>query len=313
MKLTIITNTRTNPSEHPAIPDWYSFGTATEEGRRTWLSMTSDTQGVDPENLQIGDTVDLPVVQLNPTLYRAIDPNDEPGDLAPNQFQHPQPKRPQISEILQAASISRRQDNHINPADGSLTIVGATARSTGMSDQQISHMGPDGQFLQSNDAALAMYPLMLSIQVPEHVHRNDSWEQFLLYKPLYGIGDTAHANALAEFLTDREVLEWARRADDLLETAARTIRIHGPEHVRNPQQALLHAAAQQTAKHRQLHGRATDESVTEIVRLALSTSAPHAPPPFPPGDNNVHPPSPLDREEATQDSGDDSGDDETPC
>ena len=312
MKFTIITITRFRPSELPIFPDWYSFGTATEDGRRTWLSMTTNTQGVDPEDLQIGDTVDLPVVQLDPTFYRAIDPDNEPEDLAPRQIIQPAPKRPQISELLQAAGISRRQEAHINPADGSLTIVGATARSIGMSDQQIEDMGPDGNLTRSNDAVLAMHALLLSIQIPEHVHRNESWQQYLSYRPLYEIGDTAHANALAELLTDREVLEWARRADDLLETAARTVRLHGPEHVSSPQQALLHAAAQQTRKHHQLYGHATDESITEIVRLALSTMAPHAPPPFPPGANNVNPPSPLDVDESSEDSGEDSGEDEPP-
>ena len=312
MKFTIITIARFSPSDIPVIPDWYSFGTATLDGRRTWLSMTTNTQGVDPEDLQIGDTVDLPVVQLDSTFYRAIDPDNEPEDLAPRRIIQPAPKRPQISEILQAAGISRRQETHLNPADGSLTIVGATARSTGMSDQQIEDMGPDGNLTRSNDAVLSMHALLLSIQIPEHLHRNESWQQYLSHRPLYGIGDTAHANALAELLTDREVLEWARRADDLLETAARTVRVHGPEHVRSPQQALLHAAAQQTRKHHQLHGHATDESITEIVRLALSTMAPHAPPPFPPGANNVNPPSPLDMDESSEDSGEDPGEDEPP-
>ena len=127
-------------------------------------------------------------------------------------------------------------------------------------------------------------------------------------------------NALAELLTDREVLEWARRADDLLETAARTVRVHGPEHVRSPQQALLHAAAQQTKKHQQLYGHATDESITEIVRLALSVMAPHAPPPVPPGANNVNPTSPQrgdgppdePGEEPRDEPGDESEEDDAP-
>ena len=318
MKFTIITIARFRPSELPVFPDWYSFGTATEDGRRTWLSMTTNTQGVDPETLQIGDTVDLPVVQLDPTFYRAIDPTDEPEDLAPRQITQPAPKRPQISELLQQAGISRRQEAHINPEDGSLTIIGATARSTGMSDQQIQDMGPDGDLApggnltRSNDAVLAMHALLLSIQIPEHVHRNASWQQYLSYRPLYEIGDTAHANALAELLTDREVLEWARRADDLLETAARTIRVHAPEHVLSPQQALLHAAAQQTRKHHQLYGHATDESITEIVRLALSTMVSLAPPPLTPGSNNVNPPSPQPLDESPEESGEDSEEDEPP-
>ena len=318
MKFTIITIARFRPSELPVFPDWYSFGTATEDGRRTWLSMTTNTQGVDPETLQIGDTVDLPVVQLDPTFYRAIDPTDEPEDLAPRQIIQPAPKRPQISELLQQAGISRRQEAHINPEDGSLTIIGATARSTGMSDQQIQDMGPDGDLApggnltRSNDAVLAMHALLLSIQIPEHVHRNASWQQYLSYRPLYEIGDTAHANALAELLTDREVLEWARRADDLLETAARTIRVHAPEHVLSPQQALLHAAAQQTRKHHQLYGHATDESITEIVRLALSTMVSLAPPPLTPGSNNVNQPSPQPLDESSEDSGENSGEDEPP-
>ena len=103
-----------------------------------------------------------------------------------------------------------------------------------MSDEQIADIGPDGNLARSNDAVLAMHALLLSIQIPEHLHRNESWQQYLSYRPLHEIGDTAHANALAELLTDREVLEWARRADDLLETAARTVRVHGPEHVRSP-------------------------------------------------------------------------------
>ena len=292
MKFTIISNARTSPSDHPDIPDWYSFGTATEDGRRTWLSMTTNTPGVDPENLNIGDTVDLQVVRLDATLYRAIDPEHTGTDLVPGTFQQPRPKRPQISEILLEVGISRRQDRHINSQDGTLTIIGATARSAGMSDAQIAAMEPDGELIRSTGAALAMYALILSIQIPEHVHRNDSWEQFLVQKPLHQLGNTSHANALAELLTDREVLEWARRADDLLETAARTIRVHGQKYLVNPQQTLLQAAAKQTARHRQLYGHATDDSVTEIVRAALSASVTTPPPPAPPGGNNVHPPRP---------------------